>query len=125
MLSSSRQTACFEPPLRSNRRGGFVGGSNEVAGASPMISRWRLRRAGLFAALAIVVLVVLAYSNHFHNGFQFDDAHTVVNNAFIQELGTFRSSSAMAPPSARCPRISPTVRWFPVFWPLATHSPAG
>ena len=51
-----------------------------------MILRWRLRRAGLFAALAIVGLVGLAYSNHFHNGFQFDDAHTVVNNAFIQDL---------------------------------------
>ena len=85
MLSSGRHTACFEPPLRSNRRGGFVGFS-EVAGASPTISRWLLRRAGLFAALAVGVLVLLAYSNHFHNGFQFDDAHTIVNNAFIQDV---------------------------------------
>jgi tetratricopeptide (TPR) repeat protein len=61
-------------------------GMNEVAGASPMILRWRLRRAGLFAVLAIVGLVGLAYSNHFYNGFQFDDAHTVVNNAFIQDV---------------------------------------
>ncbi len=29
----------------------------------------------------------MAYSNHFHNGFQFDDAHAVVNNAFIQDIG--------------------------------------
>ena len=50
------------------------------------ISRWFLSRAGLFAALAIVVFVLLAYSNHFYNGFQFDDAHTVVNNAFIQDV---------------------------------------
>ena len=31
--------------------------------------------------------VALAYSNHFHNGFHFDDAHTVVNNAFIRDPG--------------------------------------
>jgi len=42
--------------------------------------------ADLSVALAIVVFVALAYSNHFHNGFQFDDAHTVVNNAFIQDV---------------------------------------
>jgi Flp pilus assembly protein TadD len=46
----------------------------------------RLRRADLLAVLALVVVLVLAYSNHFHNAFQFDDAHTVVNNAFIREL---------------------------------------
>ena len=27
-----------------------------------------------------------AYSNHFHNSFHFDDAHTIVNNAAIREL---------------------------------------
>ena len=85
MLSGSQRTARLEPPLRSDRRGGFVG-SNELATVSQRISRWFLSRAGLFAALAIVVLVLLAYSNHFHNGFQFDDAHTIVNNAFIQDL---------------------------------------
>jgi len=85
MISSSQRTACFEPPLRSDRRGGFVG-SDDMAVVSRMISIWRLSRAGLFAALAIVVLMLLTYSNHFYNGFQFDDAHTVVNNAFIQDV---------------------------------------
>lgn len=61
-------------------------GMNKMAGASSMISVWRLRRASLFAAIAMAALMLLAYSNHFHNGFQFDDAHTVVNNASIQEL---------------------------------------
>jgi len=84
MLSSSQRTACSEPPLRSDRRGGFAG-SNELVTLSQGISRWFLGKAGLFVALAVVVLVLLAYSNHFHNGFQFDDAHTIVNNAFIQD----------------------------------------
>jgi tetratricopeptide (TPR) repeat protein len=40
----------------------------------------------VLAVLAIVAFIVLAYSNHFNNGFQFDDAHTVVNNASIQDV---------------------------------------
>jgi Flp pilus assembly protein TadD len=99
MLSSSRQSACFEPPRRADRRGGFVG-SDEVAAVSRMISLWRLGRADLSVALAIVVFVGLAYSNHFHNGFQFDDAHTIVNNVFIQDVGNipqfFRDGSTFS-----------------------------
>src|SRR5262252_4154635 len=30
--------------------------------------------------------LLAAYANHFHNGFHFDDAHTIVNNAAIREL---------------------------------------
>lgn len=86
MLNSSRQSACFEPPLRSDRRGGFVGGS-KVKAVSRVISSWRSGKTPFFATLAIAGLVVLAYSNHFQNGFQFDDAHTIVNNAFVQKLG--------------------------------------
>ena len=32
------------------------------------------------AALLLASTLVLAYANHFDNGFYFDDAHTVVNN---------------------------------------------
>ena len=39
-----------------------------------------LGSAFLFAAL------LAAYSNHFHNGFHYDDGHTIVNNAAIREL---------------------------------------
>jgi Flp pilus assembly protein TadD len=53
---------------------------------SRMMSIWRQNRARLLAVFATFVLVVLAYSNHFQNGFQFDDAHTIVNNAFIQDI---------------------------------------
>lgn len=42
-------------------------------------------RAGLGGALLFIVLLV-AYANHFHNSFHFDDAHTVENNASIREL---------------------------------------
>ncbi len=41
--------------------------------------------AGLGGALLLVALLA-AYANHFHNSFQFDDAHTVENNASIREL---------------------------------------
>ena len=33
-----------------------------------------------------LAIVILAYSNHFDNGFQFDDSHTIVNNQAIREL---------------------------------------
>jgi len=41
--------------------------------------------AGLGAALLLITLLS-AYANHFHNSFHFDDAHTIVNNASIREL---------------------------------------
>src|SRR5215831_10647417 len=46
-------------------------------------------RRKTFAGFGIALLVVAifaAYANHFHNGFHFDDAHTIVNNAAIREL---------------------------------------
>jgi protein O-mannosyl-transferase len=85
MISSSQQTARFKPPLRSDRRSGLFG-SNAMAVWPGMVSFVRLHRGRLFGLLATVALVLLAYSNHFHNGFQFDDVHTVVNNAFIQDI---------------------------------------
>jgi len=42
-------------------------------------------RAGLGAALLLIVLLAV-YTNHFHNSFHFDDAHTIENNAAIREL---------------------------------------
>src|SRR6266702_2502018 len=46
-------------------------------------------RAKVPAALAVTVLIVAiiaAYANHFHNSFHFDDAHTIVNNESIRDL---------------------------------------
>src|SRR5260370_29941274 len=42
-------------------------------------------RVWLGGALFLVILIA-AYSNHFHNSFHFDDAHTIVTNAAIREL---------------------------------------
>ena len=39
----------------------------------------------IFAGAAFVVICA-AYANHFHNGFHFDDSHTVINNVFIRDL---------------------------------------
>ena len=41
--------------------------------------------AGLGGALLLIALLA-AYGNHFHNSFHFDDAHTIENNASIREL---------------------------------------
>src|SRR5437899_1663195 len=41
--------------------------------------------AGLGCALLLMALVA-AYANHFHNSFHFDDAHTIVTNSAIREL---------------------------------------
>lgn len=38
------------------------------------------------AAVALAVLLVLTYANHFDNGFHFDDSHTIVENAWIRNL---------------------------------------
>src|SRR5712692_10335725 len=41
--------------------------------------------AGLGGTLLLVALLA-AYANHFHNSFHFDDAHTIETNAAIREL---------------------------------------
>jgi protein O-mannosyl-transferase len=40
----------------------------------------------VIVATAIFILVVISYSNHFNNGFHFDDMHTIVNNVHIRNL---------------------------------------
>lgn len=46
------------------------------------------RRAGFWlSAAAALAILVAAYSNHFDNGFYFDDAHVIVNNPYIRSLG--------------------------------------
>jgi len=49
----------------------------------------RLRRPSISTTLAAALLgavLLAAYSNHFQNGFHFDDAHTIENNAAIRDL---------------------------------------
>jgi tetratricopeptide (TPR) repeat protein len=47
-----------------------------------------IRRHGSFAACGVLALGVLfaAYSNHFDNGFYFDDHHVIVENLYIRSL---------------------------------------
>ncbi|HXA10236.1 MAG TPA: hypothetical protein VNW28_09650, partial [Chthoniobacterales bacterium] len=41
--------------------------------------------AGLGGAL-LLILILVVYTNHFHNGFHYDDGHTIVNNVSIRDL---------------------------------------
>lgn len=41
----------------------------------------------IIAGCLFLVVLVLAYSNHFRNGFYFDDSHTIVNNSYIRDIG--------------------------------------
>ena len=43
--------------------------------------------------LAVIALlaVIAAYANHFHNGFHFDDSHSIVNNIYIKDIGNIPS----------------------------------
>src|ERR1700679_8703 len=41
----------------------------------------------LYTGIALMLLLTLiTYSNHFYNGFHFDDYHTIINNANIRTL---------------------------------------
>jgi protein O-mannosyl-transferase len=58
---------------------------DEAPSALPTGRAWS--RSRTFAALAMLLaLVTLAYSNHFHNSFHFDDYHAIVNNPHIRDL---------------------------------------
>src|SRR5438105_2141537 len=37
-------------------------------------------------AIILFLMICAAYSNHFTNGFQFDDIHTIVDNAYIRNI---------------------------------------
>ena len=52
--------------------------SPPTGGASP--------RGLILEIVIFATLLLLAYSNHFHNSFHFDDSHTIVDNAAIRDL---------------------------------------
>lgn len=39
------------------------------------------------AASLLLVFITAIYLNHFDNGFEFDDSHTIVNNMYIRDVG--------------------------------------
>jgi tetratricopeptide (TPR) repeat protein len=43
-------------------------------------------RLAVWCGIAVAAGILAAYSNHFQNGFHFDDSHTIVNNAFIADI---------------------------------------
>ena len=43
-------------------------------------------RKTLLPLLAVLILVIVTYANHVHNGFHFDDFHTVTTNPYIRDL---------------------------------------
>ena len=43
-------------------------------------------RQVLLPLFAVLTLVTLAYANHFHNDFHFDDFHTIATNPYIRDL---------------------------------------
>ena len=45
-----------------------------------------MKRTRAIWTIAALALVCLAYGNSFHNGFHFDDFHTIVNNPWIRSL---------------------------------------
>jgi Flp pilus assembly protein TadD len=53
----------------------------EAASANPSRTLWLSVEIAVFA-----LLLLIAYSNHFHNSFHFDDFHTIVDNAAVREL---------------------------------------
>src|ERR1700736_6013246 len=46
----------------------------------------REKALAILGGALLLIALLAAYANHFHNSFHFDDAHTVVNNAAIREL---------------------------------------
>lgn len=36
--------------------------------------------------IAVIALLGVAYSNHFHNGFHFDDSHSIQDNSYVRSL---------------------------------------
>src|ERR1035438_4044121 len=40
----------------------------------------------IISAIIILLLICIAYSNHFKNGFKFDDCHSIVHNEYIKDV---------------------------------------
>lgn len=44
----------------------------------------RLRHS--LCALGVFALLLIAYANHFQNGFHFDDVHAIVDNPSVRDV---------------------------------------
>ncbi len=81
-----------------------------------------------FGIMALAVLF-LAYSNHWHNPFHFDDSHTIETNAYIRDIHNipffFKSSeafSSLPQNQSYRPLITTTLAWD--YWLASKFDPA-
>ena len=44
------------------------------------------KKTFIYSVFTLFVILLVAYANHFDNGFHFDDSHTILNNASIRSL---------------------------------------
>ncbi len=74
----------FHKPLHGFTIEPIIESSPSTKLSFPVVSSKKLRSVAVFAAA--LAAVCLAYSNHFQNGFHFDDFHTVTDNQYIRDL---------------------------------------
>ena len=58
-----------------------------VRGVKPRANAARERSIAVLGGALLLLAILAAYANHFHNGFHMDDGHTIINNASIRDLG--------------------------------------
>lgn len=68
-------------------------------------TQWRKFRFSLACVLSVIFLF-LAYSNHFHNDFHFDDSHVIEENLYIRSLNNIPTLFADARTYSRVPEIA-------------------
>ena len=78
----------------------------------------------VLAGSPVLAVLLAAYANHFHNGFHYDDGHTIVNNASIRELRNiplfFRDATTFSTlPSNQSYRL---VHWPPLMLSVAVST---
>ena len=52
----------------------------------PRMNVIREKSIAVLSGALLVLVILAAYANHFHNSFHFDDGHTIINNASIRDL---------------------------------------
>ncbi len=84
----------------------------------------------LVALAALVLLLAWAYGNHFRNPFEFDDAHTIVSNEALRDLGniprffTDATTSSTLPANQSWRPLLTTVEAFETWLGGGTPNPA-
>src|SRR5947199_10141473 len=58
-----------------------------VRGVKPRANALREKSVAVLGGALLLLAILAAYANHFHNGFHMDDGHTIINNASIRDLG--------------------------------------